>query len=280
MSSLALAAAAGNPLYNIGYRAGQHYGGLAMRYAGRKIVRAGRNYISRKRKARVSNGRSKAKRRRQIGEAVGHSTAKSNTVQNTTTAVAADTRTLYQVELTQLTRNTTDVAIDNRVRDIANIRGFKCCFQIRANNGNSPLEVNWAVVSPKSSQAVSVTDFFRGTDNTRSLDFGTARTSLENTCLPINTDLYTILTRKRFTLSPKDAAAADYNDNRRNFKMIEKWIPLKRQIRYDGASSTSATTPVYAVWWCDKSFAGTTDAATVGAATVMDKYVVYFKPPK
>jgi len=236
------------------------------------------------RKKSVSNRRAKQLAKRRVGESIGTSNAKHEANQSST---LMSTRTLYQFPLLNLpvfnTTGGTPQVLDRRINNVVNFRGIKFCINIKrepltgsAENGNTQqLWVNMAIISPKANltadETVPVTRFFRNDGQTRSTDFSTALTGLDFRCLPINADEYIIHKHHRMILGPKTSTEG------RDERTIEFYWPLKRQIRYEAASSTPSAKNIYLVWWCDISQSGSGGAAFPGAVRLNLKHVKYFR---
>lgn len=236
--------------------------------AGLMAARAGLRAYRRRRKG-IGN----------IGKPRGTSTSKR--IQITNTNAYANTRTLYDTELTEIDKGSTD-RIDQRIRDMSYISGFKICIEA-LNKTSDPIYLNVAVVHDKRSNDTSTllgsADFFRGMGSSRAREFGIALTANEFHCLPLNVDRFTVLYHSRSTLAPKfSGTTGDFVNNRgKNYINIDKWVKLKRQIRYE---SNNAQSKVWLIWWCDKWGA---PAMTPVANDVIDfnhRVVTYFREPK
>jgi len=149
-------------------------------------------------------------------------------------------------------------------------------MQIR-NNTTEALCVNIAVIHPKDVQDVNNAKFFRGYASSRSQDFDLTLTSNEFSCLPINSDIYDILVHHRMMLDPSNGGSKDQSTNGKNYGSWMKWIPLKRQLRYDQAASVAETGNTYVVWWADKFLSAPGTVATNSAYQVDVKLYKYFK---
>jgi len=223
---------------------------------------------------------SKAKRRTRIGEEQGTSTTKRDRtffIENQ----ALSTRTLYVRNLTDIERTTTN-DIDKRQRDIVNFRGVKLCFEIENNNTTVPLIWHYAVISPKGSNTdVSNVGnkLFRASEgNQRFTSFGTALSSIEFDCLPINSDRWVILTHKKFMLGGRSNPGADQQTW---FRTIQDYVKVNRQLRYndDATVGVQCETPILCVWWCDYfSTAGGTSIVP-SALQVSERHINYWNEP-
>lgn len=215
--------------------------------------------------------------RKRIGEAPGRGNAKRKTVidENITNK---DTRTLYVYSLTDIDQGTN---IDNRERRLANLRGWKICMEIK-NKRDLPLYVNIAVLSPKSgtvTAGVSVEDFFRASSGSdRARDFDVALNGLEFHCLPINTDRYVILKHKRTRLVASAAGGDTVALNGYSYMNLDWYIPLKRQIRYDGSTGDKIESgECFLVYWFDGFGANAATTAVVNSAQVTSRAVAFFR---
>lgn len=158
--------------------------------------------------------------------------------------------------------------INRRQRQLINIRGFSV-NQTFTNNTNAPMIVNVAMIAPKNtnSSEVAVDGFFRDYNESRDVNFSTTLSSLQISTLPISTDKFTVLWRKRMTLGAKQTDAVG-NFNTRlpmNFCSIKKYLPFKRQIRYNDDAGSTAEQKVFLVWWADQ-FQAAPGAEPIGFA--------------
>ncbi|AXH77887.1 MAG: capsid protein [Tethyvirus abatis] len=235
-----------------------------IRYAGRKIMGGYRRYKKRRAVMR-------------IGDRVGSSTAKSCSI-NRIGFNNEDTRKLYQFQLWNIVKGQ---AIDNRERDIVNLRGyrFNCEFVNRFNT--APLQGHICVLVPKAlTPTISTTDFFRAHKDSRAEDFNVGRTSIEFMKWPVNTDKYHILMHHRFTLAPSNASEPYNTMGPKNWYSYSRYLPIKRQIRYDGSSNADNTMNISLCYWFD--YFGQTAGATsaVNAVGIGHDVTAYFREPK
>jgi len=234
-------------------------------YNGRRYSRVGA-----RKKARFSP--------RMIGMPNSASTSKTSQI-NLETAVNRSTRTLYQLDLTQLAQGP---RINDRLRQHAKITGFKICMEVR-NFSNLPTYFNVAVISPKqtTNDTVEATNFFRNNTDARSMDFSINRTGLEFHCCPINSDDYTILRHKRYVLTTSSAPTSNYNRQYgTSFVTLKMWVPLRRQARYlPGESSTATDGRVFHVFWFDQ-FQNPAGTAATAVATTSSRVITYFREPR
>ncbi len=91
--------------------------------------------------------------------------------------------------------------LTKRSRDTLNHKGCKVCFAVK-NIRQEPIFFNWAIVTPKASNAVSSLDFLRG-DGLERDQFITNQTPwMDLRCNPINTDRYHVMNHRRMTILP------------------------------------------------------------------------------
>jgi len=216
-----------------------------------------------------------------VGHPGGADTTKDTDVVNDSSLIAYDTRSFHVTDITALDQATSANSISRRQRQIVFLKGFKICEEI-SNNQDNPLYYHIAVIAPHGNTNIpNTTDFFRSTGGTeRSADFGTALSSIEFRCLPINTDKYTVLWHQRIMLNAVNNTASFAARDGRNYGLVEKYIPMNRQIRYDSTNAGSCENPVYVVHWADEFQSPGGATAVAGAYSKQRRYVMYFKEPK
>jgi len=250
------------------------------------IGRAARSYLGKRkfkgvRRSFKSNKKQRLFSPRNVGESNGFTTCKSHSISNTD-LTARDTRTLYTSSLCEIPKGT---EINERMRKHVNLRGFKVCFEL-LNLQTDPLYLNIAVIAPKATNnqsSPSTTDFFRDTSANRARDFDIALSGLEFHCLPINTDDYVVLKHKRFRLGPAPATGASTitQNNSNNYKNVDWYVRLNRQVRWNQPEDDKPTDgDVYVVHWADKMFASAASAQVSSAYGVTKRFVTYFREPK
>lgn len=238
-----------------------------IRWAAKKIGRAYR--------------RSRAKKRfspRNFGEPVGTGGAKRFETDDSE-IVSRDTRTQYIHSLLDIPQGT---AINQRERNVINMRGIKLCMEIKSLC-NEPLYINVAVLAPKDGvTAVSTNDFFRASGATeRARDFSITCNSNEFHCLPINTDRYTILKHKRLRIIPQGAGTTTtVSLNGFSYANLNWWIPIKRQIRFNADTGSPVSGEVSLVYWADKFHTAAGTAISTDQFSVMRRAVAYYREPK
>ena len=247
-----------------------------------KIMRYGfkrtRRMIKRRR------GVKRARKTYRVGERPGSGTIKNAIIHDSDTAVTLkNTRTFYWYNCVQIEKTSSN-SIHQREREMCNFRGFKVCAEVRNLRTTEDMYCNMAIISPKgaevvfgsvgSGSATAVSDFFRNAGgNQRGLDFGTANTGIENHCSPINADLWNVMGHTRFVLGASNSAV------RRKFRIIQKYIKVNRQIRYETGNDHSQS-PIYLCYWFDEVGEAGGTAVTTAAIGFQQKIVAYFREPK
>jgi len=213
------------------------------------------------------------------GRGRGSSTAKRAIVENGSTSILLATRTLYTDPLISVNDTATN-EIDKRQRDMVYVPGSKICYEFINNLATTgsldTLVVNFAIVKRRcGTTAPNATDFFRSSEATRSVDFGTALSSLEFNCLPINTDEYIVLMRKKFMLLTKNV-----NNGSKFQKYINRWVKLAKQYRFKGTDDTPVCGTPYVVYWVSKMEDSTGTGVEVDQVQLTRRIVTYFREPK
>lgn len=183
--------------------------------------------------------------------------------------------------------------INNREKKHANISGIKCCMHFQ-NSGATTKYVNIAYVTRKSGQdnanfqgyvsgsgegLTEIFDFYRSVGTERATDFGNASLDfLERHCRPINSDKFVVLRHQRFQL----AGTGGVNNFHNNYKTIQKWLPVKRQVHYDGdGGDTEENLKIYMLIWYTIQGAGAGGAGGVSTdVTFTNHHITYFREPK
>lgn len=250
---------------------------------------ASRLIRSRRRRSRNQNIGRHA--RKKIGEKPGADCKKNLGPAETNLALAE--RTLYETRINDIPKSDGTIdgspvnSINGRQRDIIFYSGFKLCLEVRNNHGANPVYYNWAIVSPKGEKTADGffdnTDFFRssGQGDTRSLDFGNAFAGMEYNCLNINVDKFLVLYRGRQLLGTTSSQSTSYaNGFRSSYYKLEKWFPIKRQLRFDTGGRIPVNGQLFLVQWCSK-FMG--DGGGANGSNMVDaswRLINYFHEPK
>lgn len=246
----------------------------------RTIQRAYRRYRRYKRKRGYKPSKS------YIGERVGTSSAKFSYTYKT--LALNDTKTLYAEKVNALNRSASDNHISQPQRDIINMRGFKICFMAR-NERLTPMFFNMAVLIPKQNNTIDQLNFFRNSSlqslasaNSRYTAFDASLTGMELHCNPINTDAYVVLRHWRRLIGPKPGdSTATYNTySAKNWFTLDKYVKIKRQIRYNASGTDPINGDVWLCWWWSPFLSPTSEAPIVGAVTKELHTVMYWREPR
>lgn len=257
-------------------------------YAG--AVYRGRAYPIRYRRRYRSRRAWKLAARREIGNRVGVSNSKTVQTVNVNNELGVGTRKIEQVPLIKIARGT---QINQRLRDLINLRGIKLEFSV-INMKDIPLVVNWAIVHPKSSitatnnttQEFATNEFFRGYGSTRTEQPNNSLSGLQWTNASINTDQFAVLKRGRILLNPgrlqpeqpADATLVYWPEKGSNYRFKKLYQKIGRQITFDPAISNDIPTEqVNFVYWIDNPFSTTGQLPVAGAVALECRAVCYFR---
>lgn len=270
--------AARNPYFRTAVRFSPHIKQAALSLASNMARRVVRKMRKRKRNPIARNAVKKARLRQRIGERVGSGNCKRN---ETKFDGVLNTRSLESDNLFTITQGT---QIFQRLQDIVNLRGIRICTSFVLNTGTHTANgekcfINMAVISPREDSltgvdAVPTSDFFRGNDNNRHQDFSITLTALEFHCLPINTDKWNVHRHKRFAIGPYSSTEG------RSSKMVNMYIKVNRQIRFEDLPTERPIKPMYLCTWADyqdKASGAVSISGTINWQMVITRY---FREPK
>lgn len=240
---------------------------------GSAALASGKRAIEGRRKTRAKKAVAKKFKMNTVGDNVGTSNSKWDLLELPYTNLSP--QVLTQIALLDIVKFAGSAAYDRRLKDQVNFRGIKFCMNVRAEGalGTAKAMFNMAIISPKSdltsSAAVPVTDFFRNPDgNDRGIDFGDASLStLDYYCTAINTDKYNIHMRKKFLVGPSGSTEGNKE------RLVEFYLPINRQIRYEPGSANPVGKNMYFVWWFSASDGG----APANSVRYSYRIVKYFK---
>lgn len=196
--------------------------------------------------------------------------------------ISGEANALNRTTRLQYTDGLLDIAqgteVNQRLRNCINVIGVRIIAEIK-NRSADPLLLNLAIIASKGTSGVETQDFFRDHATERAVDFGTALSSIEFHHLPINTDKYTVLRHKRYTLMPGASGGTNIITNQgKSWMTINWWQPIRRQVRYDTSNANNPEDGnVTFVYWADKfeSASGTTTSTNQFA--IAYRQVVHFK---
>ena len=199
-----------------------------------------------------SRARARARARRSVGQRVGTSSTKRIAL-GTGDAASQLNRPDRFLNTQQVPFPFEGTTPENRERNLINLRGIKLCFEFSAGQElliggayrDRQATINLAVVSNKKQSASGVFDnthFFRALDGLhRAEDFDTVSRSIDFHCRPINSDEFNVHAHHRTVI------AGEAVESIPTVRRIMKYIPIKRQIRFD--VSGVPDTRIWVVWW-------------------------------
>lgn len=204
-----------------------------------------------------------------IGFAYGKSTCRVHEVDLGTTVYV--TRALSQVDLLNIPKLSTSFTMDSRFRDVINLSGIRLSYILSNINVNDNTLWNICLLGTRdrTNGDIATTNFFRNSSGSdRGLDFSTALDAnvLHNS--PINTDDYVVLYRKKFNLAARTSDAS-------SVQIVNDYIPLQRQVRYDGSGDPHQGLRL--VFWCDSAAAAGGSAQTTNLTKLGMRALVFFK---
>lgn len=244
----------------------------ASRRAGRMAVRA---------RKRASNRAHKRTVRQKIGEPVGQNNAKRVALRREVCS-PIDTNNLYEINLSEL--GVRGDGINQRERGLVNIRGWKIKGEFK-NNFESPLYLNIAIIAKKNENGQpNVSNFFRDDNTSRATNFNSTVSSLHKHHALINTDLWNVMMHRRYRLAgERDSSpgnSVQYSSGRASYMNFSRWVPFKRQLRFDANTDTrSSTADILLVYWCS-TFCGSGSVVSTGAMDHNFDIVCYFRDTK
>lgn len=221
----------------------------------RRLAAVNDRFVTRRSKKRTKRMRARmAAGGAKVGEPVGYHTGKRTvSIDNDTSASVTPSNSLA------VTANVLQIeqgdAVDQRQRRIVNLRGIQLQSTFRFDDtldgvnlwdAAEPLFLHIALVHPKQGTTVTNSDFLRDYNAGRNVDFSAA-TSLQQTFNPINTDAYHVYFHKHYKVSKfLDLQASNA---RGPVFVFQKYVPIKRQIRFEETTRGSCIDTIYYVIW-------------------------------
>lgn len=173
-------------------------------------------------------------------------------------------------------------SLAQRLRDIVYLTGFKVCVTVQ-NVTDQPIYFNLALLSAKTRSDLTSAgdDFFRSYSGTsRAQDFSdTTLTALDRHCLPINEDEHHIHFHDRIiiTQNKNDSVGGKIKPQTTT---IERWVPIRRQIRFESSVATPETKFTLFNWGGKVGLDIVSSNVTTGSIYKMETRVVsVFKEP-
>jgi len=252
------------------------------RAAARTIARFGRRVAQSSLAKKAQAYKNKA--RRQTGEDIVGDTAKATRIRSDGAQLYATNVPYFNDPIQIDRRTTTSYLLNQRERDLIYLSGIKICLTVwnnLASTAGNELYFNVALVSAKNQRTIGATDFFRCyTGAKRGMDFtDAALTPHERYCLPINADEHVVHWHHRKILVPGIANQGSATKEQRPYE-ITKYVPIKRQIRFESGTSGGAITLFRVVWWVGRVGATAALASEANALSVDHKFVTHFREPE
>lgn len=233
-----------------------------------------RRRYGKRRRARGPYAPIKVKRR--VGETPGTDMCRATT-QIQESSAPKDTRTVYDLDITNISPGS---AIDNRDRGLINLRGWKMRVNW-VNISDDELVLNYAIISPKTANAVSSAGFLRTYNQSRDADINTILPGIVMAYNPISTDKWNVILHRRHWLLP-GASGGDVNSQRgSNYFFLNKYISLKRQVRFnDDTTDNAESGRCFFIWWTTDVGAATLEAPKTNKVILSSDIVTFWKNPK
>lgn len=223
---------------------------------------------------RIRAARARVLKRRRLGHPMRGVRSKKRVVTDVDTTGKA-TRTLYQEDLTNIPKGTT---ADQREYDVVNVRGWKMQINVESLR-TVPIQINFAVLGRKNGAIATTLEFFRGYGDDRSVDFSTTLNFLKLMQSPINTDHYEVLHRWNVKLGALQNFSGGTAEAKHGVtaKEINKYIPFKRQLRYDNTGNDPEAHNMLLVYWADVEYNAGSSTATANSFNIQIRNVAYFR---
>lgn len=175
--------------------------------------------------------------------------------------------TLYYNEITDIDKTTTN-AINGRQGNACFLSGTKLHMRLYNNQADVPIKIHFAVVSPVGSKIITTSGWFRDYLTSRDKDLTTTLDEIEYDD-PINSDKFITHWRTSFTLGPRNNPTVNtaYHVGAPSFLEYSKYIPIKRNIRFNDDTDEECESPVFFVWWA-KLMAGPGQGSSVYDASI------------
>lgn len=250
------------------------------RAAARTIARFGRRVAQSSLAKKAQRYKNKA--RSQTGEDIVGDVAKATRIRSDGSQLYATNVPYFNDPIQIDRRTTTSYLLNQRERDLIYLSGIKICLTVWNNLSNvagNELYFNVALVSAKNQRTIGATDFFRCyTGAKRGMDFtDSTLTPHERHCLPINADEHVVHWHQRMVLGTGSAASQPIAPRPLE---ITKYVPIKRQIRFESGTSGGAITLFRVVWWVGRVGATAALASEANAVAIDHKFVTHFREPE
>lgn len=177
---------------------------------------------------------------------------------------------LYFTELTDIDKTTVN-AINGRAGNACFLSGTKLHMRLYNNMPQDPMKLHFAVVSSANSKTITSAGWFRDYITSRDKDISTTLDEISYDD-PINSDRYITHWRTSFMLGARNSSTI-HHTGYPSFMEFTKYIPIKRNIRFNDDTDEECETPVFLVWWA-KTLAG--PGQNLGAFDASIRLVSFF----
>ncbi len=179
---------------------------------------------------------------------------------------------------TDLTALNFSASVSDRENHRLNIIGWRITM-CPVNTGAVPIIYNVAIIIPKNAVNFSRNDFLRGYGNQRGENFTAGNQSwVTGSMTPINTDKFHVLMHKKVFINRQEPAQ-NWNVERNNHKLINLWVPLRRQIFYDSNTEDGATRPIWLIQWANTMNDIQSETGTTQTFVNQCRVLTYFRDP-
>jgi len=182
-------------------------------------------------------------------------------------------------ELIQIEKDSTGADISKRERDIVNFRGVKFWVNFQSLELVNDIDVNIAIIMSKEEETPDHLNFLRdyGSNRWQAMDINNSY--LMNSCAPINTDVYTVLMRKKFKLQPRPTSTNN-SVFMHSAKLMKYYVKVNRQLRFDGLTTNPSEGRMFLCIWGDECSRSPGGVADTNEYTHQIEIINYFREPK
>lgn len=143
--------------------------------------------------------------------------------------------------------------LDQRTRQVINIRGVKIWYMVK-NSHNEVSLGRWAICRFKNNNSAPTAttvgeDFFRGHFDARQVNFDAVISGPRKHTYGLNTDKFEVFAQGKFTLAPDGTNTSDQANMMNSMYVCDKYIPINKLFHYEGSSSTDGTDSLFFVTW-------------------------------
>lgn len=193
-----------------------------------------------------------------------------------------DAGAIYQTDVTQIAKGSNP---SERLYDVMNLRGVTIMLyaEISKTNYISPVTVTVALLAPKDTGTpglIASTNFFRGNNDTRSLDFTNEVAGLGIHTLAINTDDYHVVYHKRILMGLSNVAQDPSAAIAEKHRYMKRYVKIARQVRYNTDDDNATDGRLYFVMYCDNVNRISDNAFEANLVKRSFRVITWFRDPK